>query len=154
MSMDRVDTNSVVGTRMVRRDEDGMTRHYLLADESGNLDFSRSRGATMYFAVGTVHIVGDEALETLRLDVLRLQTDLGWRLVRDKGGFHASEDNQATRDEMFALLQRHVFYADVTVIENRRRNRISARPGQTSFGLRGCTTSTASRPISGRRATR
>lgn len=30
-----------------------MTTKYLLADESGNFDFSRKNGATKYFAVGT-----------------------------------------------------------------------------------------------------
>lgn len=94
-----------------------MARHYLFADESGNTDFARKRGATRYFAVGTVHIAGDAAVEAIRSDLLRLRTDLAWAGRGIIDGFHASEDAQAVRDEVFAVLRAHPLTVDVTVFE-------------------------------------
>ena len=111
-----------------------MRRHYVFADESGNFDFSRQRGATPYFAVGTVHVVGDDAVEALRLDLLRLQTDLGWRRLTGSGGFHASEDPQAVRDEVFAVLARHQLRLDVTLLEKSKAQPHLRRTDLTFFG--------------------
>lgn len=94
-----------------------MARHYLFADESGNADFSRKRGATRYFATGTAHVVGDSALDALRADLSRLRTDLAWAGVGGFGEFHASEDSQPIRDAVFDVLRRHAFAADVTLFD-------------------------------------
>jgi hypothetical protein len=94
-----------------------MARCYLFADESGNLDFSRSRGATPYFAVGTMLVRGDDAVEALRTDLLKLQTELGWSGIDQFNGFHASEDAQAVRDEVLEVLRRHPVTLDVTLLE-------------------------------------
>jgi hypothetical protein len=94
-----------------------MARHYIFADESGNFDFSRAPGASKYFSVGTILLPGDNAVEALQRDLLKLQVDLGWQNVGSEGAFHASEDRQAVRDEVFKVLQRHTFRADVTLLE-------------------------------------
>lgn len=95
-----------------------MSRSYLFADESGNFDFSRQRGASRYFAVGTMHVAGDEALAALRSDLLALRTELGWLRTRDDdGAFHASEDLQRIRDAVFGVLRAHTLPTDVTILE-------------------------------------
>lgn len=94
-----------------------MARHYLFADESGNTDFSRRRGATRYFATGTAHFLGDSALAAVRADLSRLRTDLAWAGAAGFGEFHASEDSQRVRDAVFDVLRGHAFVADVTLFE-------------------------------------
>jgi hypothetical protein len=94
-----------------------MARHYIFADESGNFDFTRGPGASKYFSVGTVLLSGDAAVTALQQDLLKLQVDLGWQNVALDSAFHASEDRQAVRDEVFKVLQRHTFRTDVTLLE-------------------------------------
>jgi hypothetical protein len=92
-------------------------RYYLYADESGNFDFSRGRGATRYFSVGTILLAGDDAVGELQRDLLALRTRLQWDGVAAGPSFHASEDRQAVRDEVFAVLGEHAFRTDVTLLE-------------------------------------
>jgi hypothetical protein len=94
-----------------------MTRYYVLADESGNLDFSRSHGASLYFAVGTLHVIGDDRLASLRADLLRLKTELAWAELHGGAEFGAAEDAQAVRDAVFAVLEPHEGALDVTLFE-------------------------------------
>lgn len=110
-----------------------MTRHYLFADESGNFDFSRRRGATKYFAVGTVHLVGDDAVAAVRADLLRLRTELGWRGLFGGGAFHATDDRQLVRRDVFAVLQRHAFQTDVTLLEKSKAQPHLRRDDPTFF---------------------
>ncbi|HEU0131340.1 MAG TPA: DUF3800 domain-containing protein [Mycobacteriales bacterium] len=91
--------------------------HYVFADESGNVDFSRGRGATDYFSVGTLHVRGDDDLAALRAHLARLHTDLCWRGLTDGSAFHASEDAQRVRDEVFAVVRQHPVVLDVTLVE-------------------------------------
>lgn len=49
---------------------------YLFADESGNFDFSANKGATQYFAVGTLMIVGEDKMRALRDDLANLRYEL------------------------------------------------------------------------------
>jgi hypothetical protein len=94
-----------------------MTRYYLFADESGNFDFSRRPGATRWFSVGTILLAGDAAVEALQADLLRLQKSLAWHGAGGDAAFHASEDRQAVRDEVYAVLGHHPFVTDVTLLE-------------------------------------
>lgn len=94
-----------------------MSRRYLFADESGNVDFSRGRGATRFFATITLSIDGDDALASLRSDLFAARTELSWRGVGHGGEFHASEDAQAVRDVVFDVIRAHPLRADVTVFE-------------------------------------
>lgn len=93
-----------------------MARIYIFSDESGNLDFSRGSGATRYFAVGTL-AMSDEQPSLLRAALLSLRQDLAWRGHGLDSSFHATTDRQAVRDEVFQLLNRHEFRADVTLLE-------------------------------------
>jgi hypothetical protein len=91
-----------------------MTRVHLFADESGNFDFSRGRGASRYFILTTVSFFDDRA--SCR-DLEALRYDLAWRGVDHPGPFHATEDAQAVRDEVFAALAPHRFRVDAVVLE-------------------------------------
>ena len=97
-----------------------MAHKYLFADESGNFDFkdhTKNRGATQYFAVGT--ILFEE--ETHRVALQRDLHDLRYEMIHNglplKGAFHATEDKQAVRDGVFEVLARHKFIVDVTILE-------------------------------------
>jgi hypothetical protein len=72
---------------------------YVFSDEAGNFDFSRNSGASRYFILGTVTAddcrIGDE--------LLQLRRDLGWRGVHLDKVFHATEDPQHVRDEVFVV---------------------------------------------------
>lgn len=82
-------------------------------DEAGNFDFSRRPGASRYFVVTSVTLddcgIGDE--------LVALRRELAWDEVFVNGCFHATEDLQAVRDRVFALIGRHEFTVDATVIE-------------------------------------
>jgi hypothetical protein len=88
----------------------------MFADEAGNFDFSVGQGASRYFVLCTVSAdscdVGD--------DLLRLRRQLGWRGLHLDKVFHATEDPQAIRDEVFDLLKRSDFRVDATILEKRK----------------------------------
>lgn len=90
-----------------------MTDRYVFADEAGNFDFSRNDGASRYFILCTVSSeachVGDE--------LLRLRRELGWKGLHLDSVFHATEDPQAIRDEVFSLLGGLDFRVDATILE-------------------------------------
>lgn len=91
-----------------------MPRKYLFTDEAGNLDFSNGQGASRYFVLTTVSAetceVGDHLLE--------LRRNLAIRKVSDVGDhFHATEDKQHVRNEVFGVLQGLDFHIDCTVFE-------------------------------------
>lgn len=97
-----------------------MARKYLFADESGNFDFrchEQYPGASRYFAVGTVLIVGDAAVEALEADMLKLKRQLAWNNVVHDDALHAAQDPQAVRNAVFELLRDHDFKVDVTLLE-------------------------------------
>jgi hypothetical protein len=90
-----------------------MADRYVFSDEAGNFDFSNNSGASRYFILGTVTAescdIGDE--------LLQLRRDLGWRGVHLDRVFHATEDPQEVRDEVFEILSRGSFRIDATVLE-------------------------------------
>lgn len=88
-----------------------MALRYVFVDEAGNFDFS-PRGSR-YFSLTSVVLddcaVGEE-LAQLRREIVRRGTDL-------RDGFHATEDRQAVRDEVFRLVANHEFRVDATIFE-------------------------------------
>jgi Protein of unknown function (DUF3800) len=89
---------------------------YCFADEAGNFDFkprSISKNASKYFVLTTLTTnacgVGDALL-----DLRRHLTINGHHLPSH---FHASEESQAIRDEVFGVLGQHDFRIDATVFE-------------------------------------
>ena len=90
-----------------------MPRLYVFGDESGNLDFSRSQGATRYFLVTTITL--DHC--AIGAELLDLKRELYWEGLEVKDSLHATEDRQAVRDRVFQLLDQHDFRVDATIIE-------------------------------------
>lgn len=90
-----------------------MARRFIFADECGNFDFSRTRGASAFFILVTLCAddcaVGD-ALLTLR-------RALAWEGVGLGNEFHASTDAQAVRDRVFAIITPYDFRIDATLLE-------------------------------------
>lgn len=90
-----------------------MADRYVFADEAGNFDFSRNRGASRYFIICTVAADECHAGDAL----LKLRRELGWKGMHLDSVFHATEDPQAVRDEVFALLTSLDFRVDATILE-------------------------------------
>jgi hypothetical protein len=89
---------------------------YVFSDEAGNFDFSLNSGASRYFVLCTVTMndctVGDE--------LLALRRELGWKGLHLDSVFHATEDQQAVRDEVYNLLDGSDFRVDATILEKRK----------------------------------
>ncbi|MGH2535317.1 MAG: DUF3800 domain-containing protein [Thermomicrobiales bacterium] len=90
-----------------------MARKYVFADESGNFDFSRQPSATRYFILTSITMdhcdVGNALLE--------LRREMAWSGIQLRGEFHATEDDQAIRNEVFKLLESIDFRVDATILE-------------------------------------
>lgn len=85
---------------------------YLFADEAGNFDFSPN--GSKYFVVTAISMDSFEsgiAMMNLRHRLAHETTEL----FHD--GFHASEDRQSVRDEVFKLLEQQKFSVDAVVLE-------------------------------------
>ena len=91
-------------------------RKYVFADEAGNFDFRDRTGASQFFILTTVTAdspdVGD--------DLLKLRRDLAWDGIALESNFHATEDAQAVRDQVFGVLVDHDFRIDTTILEKRK----------------------------------
>jgi len=88
----------------------------VFADESGNFDFTRGRGASRYFILTTVTLRDTRPGDAL----LALRRELAWDRVGLDTEFHATTDTQAVRDRVFALLAQHTFRVDATIIDKPR----------------------------------
>ncbi|MEV7092965.1 DUF3800 domain-containing protein [Amycolatopsis sp. NPDC051045] len=93
-----------------------MSTVYVFADETGNFDFSRHKSATKYFGVGTI-VLRDHEPDALSADMAQLRRELAWKDQGLDSCFHATEDKQPVRDEVFGLISRHAFRFDVTLLE-------------------------------------
>lgn len=90
-----------------------MKRVYVFSDEAGCLTFKRDTRASRYFLVCTVTLdsctIGD--------GLLNLRRDMVWRGLPVGEEFHASEDRQEVRNEVFAYIGNQDFRADATLLE-------------------------------------
>lgn len=90
-----------------------MTRAYIFSDEAGCFAFLKNNRASKYFLVCTVTAdscaIGD-SLQALRRDMV-------WRGLPVKEEFHATEDKQEVRNEVYDLLSRQDFRVDATLLE-------------------------------------
>jgi hypothetical protein len=85
---------------------------YLFADEAGNFDFSQK--GSKYFIVTAISMDNFDAGIAL-LDLRHRLAHSQAELFHD--GFHASEDKQPVRDEVFTLLDSQKFRIDAVVLE-------------------------------------
>ena len=90
-----------------------MSRVYVFADEAGNFDFSRNRGASRYFILGTMTIA-DPSLGTRLLDLRR---ELAWRGHGLETSFHAVKDRFEVKNAVFEFLETVDFRFDVVALE-------------------------------------
>lgn len=92
---------------------------YLYADETGNLDLdgkvdARGGGASTYFGFGTALFEGDHGRRLLEgLHLRAAVTASGVRLNR---GFHACDDSNKTRNQMFQLVRDQAPRIDATFL--------------------------------------
>jgi hypothetical protein len=93
-----------------------MPEWYVFADEAGNFDFSNGPGASKYFVLVTLTAEHCEVGDSL----LALRRDLGWRGLHLDRVFHATEDPQPIRDEVYAVLGANEFWIDATILEKRK----------------------------------
>lgn len=91
-----------------------MARVHVFADESGNFDFSRGRGATRYFILTTVTL-GECSRINVELQNLRHQ--MAWEGIDHPGPFHASHDPGPVRDRVFQVIESHGLHVDALVLE-------------------------------------
>jgi hypothetical protein len=90
-----------------------MARRYVFADECGNFDFTIKPGASKYFILTTVCADDCTAGDAL----LGLRRELAWQGIGLESEFHATDDKQAVRDRVFALLRNHDLRIDATILE-------------------------------------
>ena len=91
-----------------------MARIHVFADEAGNFDFNTRPGASRYFILTTVTTHDCSPGDRL----LALRRDLAWRNVEQATqDFHATEEKQAVRDEVFAELASCDFRIDASIWE-------------------------------------
>lgn len=105
-----------------------MTRALIFSDEAGCFAFNKGPRASKYFMVCTVLLpsaaIGDKLLE--------LRRDMLWRKLPLRPFFHATEDKQAVRNEVYELLAKEDFRIDVTILE-KSKAQPQTRPDQQTF---------------------
>lgn len=85
----------------------------MFADESGDLVFQRTPNASKYFILTTV--TTDDC--TVGVAMHDLRRELAWSGLALESEFHATTDDQAIRDRVFASLAGHQFRVDTTILE-------------------------------------
>lgn len=97
---------------------------YVFLDEAGNFDFSRN--GTRFFIIGCISKTRpfqafNELIE-LKYDLVEKGVDLEY--------FHAAEDQQATRNEVFEIIQRNLMDVryDAIVVEKRKTGPALQKP--------------------------
>ena len=89
---------------------------YIFLDEAGNLDFSRS--GTKYFVLGGITkerpFLAYRELTELKYDLVEKHLDLEY--------FHAAEDNQSTRNQVFDIIEKNLpgVVADAIIVEKQK----------------------------------
>lgn len=91
-----------------------MSRINLYADESGNFDWSHPPKGSRYFILTTIAVHDSHEIAH---DLLALRRRLAWDGVDIDRAFHATEDTQAIRDEVFRVITGHDLRVDATILE-------------------------------------
>lgn len=90
-----------------------MPRTHVFADESGNFDFTRGRGASRYYILTTIACDSGAVGDSL----LALRREMAWEGLGLNSEFHATNDAQAVRDRVFDAIDAHPFRVDATILE-------------------------------------
>ena len=90
-----------------------MSRAYIFSDEAGCLTFKKDNNVSRYFIVCTIMLpdcaIGDR--------LLSLRRDMVWRELPVEEEFHATEDRQIIRDEVFDYISTQDFRIDATLLD-------------------------------------
>lgn len=86
---------------------------FVFADEAGCFTFKRRQGASQYFLLCT--LATDNC--SISHELLELRRELAMNGQPDVDKLHATTDQQATRDKVFAVLANCQFRIDATVLE-------------------------------------
>lgn len=105
-----------------------MARIHIFGDESGNFHFVRKPHASKYFIVCTVSMESCD----IGAKLLDLRRELVWAGIPVREDFHASEDKQQVRTEVFNLLQRAHFSIQATIME-KSKAQPKVRPTEERF---------------------
>jgi hypothetical protein len=84
-----------------------------MSDEAGCFTFNRDNRASKYFIVCTVAMDSCEVGNGL----LELRRDMVWRKLPVREEFHACEDKNQVRNEVYDYLKSHDFRVDITILE-------------------------------------
>jgi hypothetical protein len=114
MATDPTDHEPAPDIRVLRhRSADDRTHFFV--DEAGNFDFSGRTGASRYFILTSVTTKNCHQAEAL----LDLRRQLVWDGHPLTDAFHATEDKQAVRNRVFALLAEMSVRVDATIFDKR-----------------------------------
>jgi Protein of unknown function (DUF3800) len=91
-----------------------MGRVHIFADESGNFDFSRGRGASRYFILTAVTL---RDCLTVNTQFLQLRHQMAWEGHDHPGPFHASTDPAPVRDRVFGIIEAQDVRVDALIVE-------------------------------------
>jgi hypothetical protein len=86
----------------------------VFGDESGDLGFTRSKGASRFFILTTVTMDDCAALTE---DLRALRHQLAWEEIDHPGPFHAQGDPSPLRRRVFEVLERRDFRVDSLILE-------------------------------------
>lgn len=90
-----------------------MARIYVFADEAGDFAFRRGPNISKYFIVCSITLTSCDVGEEL----LRLRREMAWKRLKQDDYFHATTDNQATRDLVFEIISNNKIRIDATVLQ-------------------------------------
>ncbi len=106
-----------------------MSQLYLFADEAGCLTFGENPNVSRYFILCSVTMrVCDVAAE-----LMALRRQLQWAGESIGDCFHATDDRQSVRNAVFALLRRHDFRIQATIVEKARTHPRLRASGQMFY---------------------
>ena len=90
------------------------SRVHIFADESGNFDFSRRRGASRYFILTAVAF---KECSTINAQLQSLRHQMAWEGIDHPGPFHASHDPGPVRDRISPIIESHDLYVDALILD-------------------------------------
>ena|SRR5665213_624242 len=90
-----------------------MARFFVFADEAGDFTFAKGNNISRYFIVCTITLGHCGVAH----DLMELRRELLWRKQPVGDYFHASTDKQAIRDAVFAVIGKHEFRVQATIME-------------------------------------
>lgn len=90
-----------------------MPRKYLFADEAGCFTFNRGQNVSTYFIICTV--LADDL--NFAADLVKLRRKMIWGREEVRDFFHATEDKQAIRDQVFDVIRQHPITVQATICE-------------------------------------